>query len=73
MGNSPQRNRIRRRLKGILRIICADDALWALPLDVVIIARESILTADHQALLQNLERLMRHLHERSTSDSGVHL
>jgi ribonuclease P protein component len=63
MGNSPQRNRIRRRLKGILRVLCADEALWVLPLDVVIIARESILTADHPALLQNMQRLMLHLHE----------
>jgi ribonuclease P protein component len=73
MGNAPQRNRIRRRLKGILSELCLHKMSSFPPVDVVIMARDRILHASHCALRKDLERLLQQVHPPETSHKAARL
>ncbi len=56
IGGAVVRNRTRRRLREALRVMAP---LFQPGWDVLIIARPALATADHQALVEVLERLLR--------------
>ncbi len=56
LGNAVVRNRVRRRLREALRVMAPSfQPGW----DVLIIARPALVAADHAALVEALERLLR--------------
>lgn len=55
LGSAVVRNRVRRRLRGALRVMAPSfQPGW----DVLIIARPALVTADHEALVKALQRLL---------------
>ncbi|MBM6596228.1 ribonuclease P protein component [Microvirga pudoricolor] len=57
VGDATERNRIKRRLRTVCRLVGPDHA--AVPVDVVIIGRRDILTAPYETLLDDLRRALR--------------
>ena len=56
LGGAVVRNRTRRRIREVLRVIAPSfQPGW----DVLIIARPALVAADHRALVEALERLLR--------------
>jgi ribonuclease P protein component len=57
VGHAPERNRIKRRLRNVVKMAAADylDART----DVVVIGRRDILTADYRLLIDDLRRALR--------------
>lgn len=56
LGGAVVRNRVRRRLRETLRVMAPSfQPGW----DVLIIARPALVDADHEALVEALERLLR--------------
>jgi ribonuclease P protein component len=67
-GNSVERNRIRRRLRAV-----ADNVLTRAGrqgFDYVLVARRAALMAPFEAMLQDLERLLRHVHAGRKAEPG---
>ncbi|PKN45250.1 MAG: ribonuclease P protein component [Deltaproteobacteria bacterium HGW-Deltaproteobacteria-17] len=62
-GCAVQRNRIRRRLREAIR--SALPLLATFPIDVVVLPRDGVQTADFGDLQSDIGRLVRHLRERS--------
>jgi ribonuclease P protein component len=56
VGNAPERNRIKRRLRSVVRMAAAEHA--ATDMDVVVIGRRDILTADYATLVDDLRRAL---------------
>jgi ribonuclease P protein component len=56
VGHSPERNRIKRRLRVAVQEAAADHAV--LDVDVVVIGRRDILAADFRALVADLRRAL---------------
>ena len=60
VGQAPERNRIRRRLRAAVTLVAADipDALASLPADIVLIARRPALDAAFEILADDLRRAL---------------
>lgn len=56
VGNAPERNRIKRRLRAAVQVAAAEHA--ATDMDVVVIGRRDILTADYETLVEDLRRAL---------------
>jgi ribonuclease P protein component len=56
VGHSPERNRIKRRLRSAVQAAAADYA--AARVDVVVIGRRDILTAAYATLVEDLRRAL---------------
>ena len=66
-GNSPERNRMRRRLREVLRLahLSADPAF-----DYVIVARRAVLSLPFAELTREIARVTRRIHEPRSSKSS---
>jgi ribonuclease P protein component len=56
VGHATERNRIKRRLRAAVQAAAAAHA--QLDVDVVVIGRRDILTADYQVLIEDLQRAL---------------
>jgi len=56
VGNAPERNRIKRRLRAAIDIAAAKHA--ATDMDMVVIGRRDILTAEYETLVDDLRRAL---------------
>jgi len=67
-GNAPERNRIKRRLREAVRLAAADD--MRAQHDYVIVAKRDVLTADFQALCEDLRAAIARAHTRAARPAG---
>jgi ribonuclease P protein component len=58
VGHATERNRIKRRLRAAVQEAADDASLANLDVDVVVIGRRDILTADYEALIADLRRAL---------------
>jgi len=61
VGNSPERNRVRRRLREIVRIHATDHQMRP-GHDYVLIGRRAALTAPFERLIEDFDRALRRVH-----------
>jgi ribonuclease P protein component len=65
-GNAVERNRIRRRLKAVVQDFIKSHNSPAIPLDIVMIAKRGVLSADFERLkadfILNWKRVVKHEH-----------
>jgi ribonuclease P protein component len=68
VGNAPERNRIKRRLRAAIQAAAAGHA--AIDMDVVVIGRRDILAADYERLVDDLRRALAAVARPKTARSG---